>query len=255
MEEQELIHVDLRLPVSALDGLSALAEQLRRLTAAVNGLRDPARASEEFAESGSFDPERFMALRQKAEDAGRVREHAKREAEALPVRSEVTRQVREAESAGREVSEEPHPPEREELSASGEAERQIEAPAQDTDRTKETSDEEIPAARAEADSSVPDAPAVRAEPDSQIPEAEKVWTREGEAELPLPAARADVTEGAETPLGAGMVVTAQAEPPASRWTGVTEELVTPGPAPLTAEAVSLAFQRDGRRYDNGFPLY
>ena len=26
-------------------------------------------------------------------------------------------------------------------------------------------------------------------------------------------------------------------------------------APLTAEAVSLAFQRDGRRYDNGFPLY
>ena len=26
-------------------------------------------------------------------------------------------------------------------------------------------------------------------------------------------------------------------------------------APLTAEAVSQAFQRDGRRYDNGFPLY
>lgn len=59
----------------------------------------------------------------------------------------------------------------------------------------------------------------------------------------------------ETPLGAGVVVTTHAEPPASRWTGVTEELVTPGPAPLTAEAVSLAFQRDGRRYDNGFPLY
>ena len=40
-----------------------------------------------------------------------------------------------------------------------------------------------------------------------------------------------------------------------RWTGVTEELVSAGPAPLTAEAVSQAFQRDGRRYDNGFPLY
>ena len=62
-------------------------------------------------------------------------------------------------------------------------------------------------------------------------------------------------QGMETPLGAGVVVTTHAEPPASRWTGVTEELVTPGPAPLTAEAVSLAFQRDGRRYDNGFPLY
>lgn len=255
MEEQELIHVDLRLPVSALDGLSALAEQLRRLTAAVNGLRDPARASEEFVESGSFDPERFMALRQKAEEAGQTRRHTQREAEAVPVRSEVNRQVREAESAGREVSEEPRPPEQDELSASGEMEWQIEASSQDTDRAEKTFEEEIPAARAEAESSIPDAPAVQAEPDSQIPEAEKVWTREREAQLPLPAARADMAEGAETPLGAGMVVTAQAEPPASRWTGVTEELVTPGPAPLTAEAVSMAFQRDGRRYDNGFPLY
>ena len=48
---------------------------------------------------------------------------------------------------------------------------------------------------------------------------------------------------------------AEPEEPQSRWTGITEELVTSGPAPLTAEAVSLAFQRDGRRYDNGFPLY
>ena len=36
---------------------------------------------------------------------------------------------------------------------------------------------------------------------------------------------------------------------------MAEELVVPGAAPLTAEAVSLAFRRDGRRYDNGFPLY
>lgn len=34
-----------------------------------------------------------------------------------------------------------------------------------------------------------------------------------------------------------------------------ERLVTAGPAPLTAEAVSRAFCRDDRRYDNGFPLY
>ena len=48
-----------------------------------------------------------------------------------------------------------------------------------------------------------------------------------------------------------------AEPEAlkSRWTGVAEELVAAGPAPLTAESVSLAFRRDGRRYDCGFPLY
>lgn len=34
-----------------------------------------------------------------------------------------------------------------------------------------------------------------------------------------------------------------------------ERLITTSPAPLTAEAVSLAFRRDDRRYDNGFPLY
>ena len=39
------------------------------------------------------------------------------------------------------------------------------------------------------------------------------------------------------------------------WGGIQEELTFSGPAPLTAEAVSLAFQRDDRRYDNGFPLY
>ena len=45
------------------------------------------------------------------------------------------------------------------------------------------------------------------------------------------------------------------EAPGGSWPEVREELTYAGPAPLTAEAVSLAFQRDDRRYDNGFPLY
>lgn len=45
------------------------------------------------------------------------------------------------------------------------------------------------------------------------------------------------------------------EAPGGVWGGIQEELTFSGPAPLTAEAVSLAFQRDDRRYDNGFPLY
>lgn len=45
------------------------------------------------------------------------------------------------------------------------------------------------------------------------------------------------------------------EAPGGIWSDVKEELTYTGPAPLTAEAVSLAFQRDDRRYDNGFPLY
>ena len=45
------------------------------------------------------------------------------------------------------------------------------------------------------------------------------------------------------------------ELPSADRSGLEEELITAGPAPLTAEAVSLAFRRDDRRYDNGFPLY
>ena len=37
MDERELIQVNLQLPSDALDKLSALVEQFRRLTAAVNG--------------------------------------------------------------------------------------------------------------------------------------------------------------------------------------------------------------------------
>ena len=88
-----------------------------------------------------------------------------------------------------------------------------------------------------------------------MPEADTEYVRltMGDA-LPSPV-REEVSSGTASPLGAGMVVTAEPDVPQSRWTDITEELVIPGPAPLTAESVSLAFQRDGRRYDNGFPLY
>ncbi len=56
-----------------------------------------------------------------------------------------------------------------------------------------------------------------------------------------PAVRAAVGGGPDQPHGGHMAM--------------VEELVTAGPAPLTAQAVSMAFQRDDRRYDAGFPLY
>lgn len=46
-----------------------------------------------------------------------------------------------------------------------------------------------------------------------------------------------------------------AVPYSEHGNSVVERLVAEGPAPLTAEAVSLAFCRDDRRYDTGFPLY
>lgn len=167
MDGQELIQVNLRLPASALDSLSALAEQLRKLTAAVNGLRQPADTSEEIMESGFFDPERFQALRQKAE-SGNIQ---KTEAEARAVRSEVSELIGEPDRAGQGLAEEALRPEQEEPSLHDEVE-QPGGSFPDTDRAAEWSTEDIAVVRLEVGNTPPDAPTVRAEPDSQIPEAE-----------------------------------------------------------------------------------
>lgn len=246
MDGQELVQVNFQLPASVLDSLAKLAEQLQKLAAAVGGPGRPAGMAEEIAESGAFDQERFRALMEQSKAAGGHPPQA--------VRSDVMEPVPEPESAGRMPPEGPEEPERTDIPAMSDPEGP-ETAGQEPDGTEEESAEDIPSVRPEMEEPVPDAPVVQPEPESLIPEAEKVWTEAGEGDLPLPAAQAEELAEIETPLGAGMVVTAQPEPPASRWSSVTEELVTPGPAPLTAEAVSLAFQRDGRRYDNGFPLY
>ena len=105
--------------------------------------------------------------------------------------------------------------------------------------------EDIPTVRPEVGQDTTELPAAREEMDAEGADV-PVWNTTGPE---------DGQYGIESPLGAGVVVTAEPDMPQSRWTSITEELVTPGPAPLTAESVSLAFQRDGRRYDNGFPLY
>ena len=67
--------------------------------------------------------------------------------------------------------------------------------------------------------------------------------------------RAVVEQALTTPLSAGVTIENAGDlTPAQPWKA-EEKLVAAGPAPLTAQAVSLAFQRDDRRYDNGFPLY
>lgn len=251
--DQELIQVNLQLPASALDSLSKLAGQLRKLTAVVNGLGNTAGTPEEAAESGFFDPDRFQALRHRSEESG-WRPPLTVDAEARSVQSDSPAQVDEPEGAGRALDDGTDTPDqRNPLPQDGTAE--LEADLQKDLVSHETADEEIPAAQAAMEDQTPEAPAVRMEPGSQIPEAEKAWAQTEAAELWLPAVQAEVSLGAESPAGAGTVVTAQPEAPASRWTDLTEELAASGPAPLTAEAVSQAFQRDGRRYDNGFPLY
>lgn len=238
MDEQEQIKVNLQLPASALDSLSRLAEQLRKLTAAVSGWRRENGAPEEFVESGTFDPERFLALRQKAEQAESVRAEA----------SSQLRDPEQAEAHFPEVMEDP--------ATETDGGSAVEPEDQREEAVRETPPaEELPTAYLAAEEIVPDPPAVHADVENQASDAGTAQARTEERDIPLPTARAGRTEDVPMPQGAGVVVTAQPEPPANRWSGVTEELITAGPAPLTAEAVSLAFQRDGRRYDNGFPLY
>ena len=100
-----------------------------------------------------------------------------------------------------------------------------------------------------------DPPRAEGNPESAIPEAEAVWARAEERPADPPAASAGETAGTEEPPGAGFQMATGPAAAESRWSGVTQELAAAGPAPLTAEAVSQAFRRDGRRYDNGFPLY
>lgn len=267
MDEQELVRIDLQLPVSALDSLSRLAEQLRLLTDAVSGSPErSARLVREHAENTSFNELRFLNLQPEAQIALPMEQGtaAAREPEpAVPVRVSAMKEVRAPEIAGREVVENREraaqvaPPDNSDIS---DAEAVVSGlqngpAAQAVRRASEEDLGEIPAVRPEMGQNVPGPQAVRPEMERQIPETDTEKVLMPSQDLPLSAVREDVLEGIESPLGAGMVVTAEPDVPQSRWTGITEELVTPGPAPLTAESVSLAFQRDGRRYDNGFPLY
>lgn len=267
MDEQELVRINLQLPASALDSLSRLAEQLRLLTDAVSG--NPgrsARLAQERAENASFDEMQFLNLQLEARN-GRPMEQgaaAVRELEpAVPVRASEMKEVRAPESVGqgggknREGTAQAAPPDSSDISDAEAvaSEMHNDLSAQAVRKATKEDWGEIPAVRPEMEQNVPDPPAVRHEAEQQIPEenTEKVHTPP--RNLPLSAVREDLPAGIESPLGAGVVVTAEPDAPQSRWAGITEELVAPGPAPLTAESVSLAFQRDGRRYDNGFPLY
>ena len=270
MDEQEPVRINLQLPASALDSLSRLAEQLRLLTAAIGGHSgSPPQQAQEYGENTFFDPAQFQELRLSADAPESRRTSLPRETAAfmlqqaaVPVRSSVTEVLQTPESAGCGASEfgkEPiqkGPPSYEDVAAIEVAGAYI------------SSRDAAPVARKEAAAELDGIPAVRPaineitvsptggrEPEGRTPEPERVKAEAAAWDaLPSPV-RTEERAGTASPLGAGVVITAEPEEPQSRWTGITEELVTSGPAPLTAEAVSLAFQRDGRRYDNGFPLY
>ena len=268
MDVEPLIQVNFQIPPSALDSLSRLAEQLRLLTEAANvPVSSNKTAETESMESGSFDPERFMALRQGVEKAEAVRADVSDIGDAPEISAAVSyaedaetvsagvrKKLPDAMGAGDSLEPRSENPAVNEALYSLPEERDLPSPLAAEAAVKEA--DSISSVRVEAEAFMPEAPEARREAERQVPEVASVRAEAEAQELAIAAARGEVSGGGiEAPLGAGVVVQTQPEMPQSRWSSVTEELVIPGPAPLTAEAVSLAFERDGRRYDNGFPLY
>ena len=273
MDEEKLIQVSFQIPPSALDSLSRLAEQLRLLTEATStqAASSGKTAAHEHGENDSFDPERFLALRQgmnaHAEtaraavsdiaDARAVSSMMSQTGSAEPVSASVQKELQDARDAGDTLYRQPEKPAKEDVLHNPQRTllEERDTPPPPAGEVQPGPAGSIPTVQADAEKSVPDAQEARRDAERQVPEVESARTEAEERDLMLAAVRGEVSGGIETPLGAGVVVQTQPEMPQSRWSNVAEELVIPGPAPLTAESVSLAFERDGRRYDNGFPLY
>lgn len=244
MGEEKLIQVSFQIPPSALDSISRLAQQLRLLTQAVGAQSAPTgrTAESEYVESGFFDPERFYELQRDMRDPQAVRRTIRDIADA-PAASPELSPVRDAEAVSAESSQ------------TGDAVA-VSARVQEEPHNARGAGDEFSRQPAGFDrAAAPDGGPQYILPEERGDPLPPVREPQAEAEdLTLFTAPGEVTGGIETPAGAGIVVQAQPEVPQSWW-GTAEELVIPDPAPLTAEAVSMALERDGRRYDNGFPLY
>lgn len=266
MEEREWIHVDLKLPASALDSLSRLAEQLQRLAAAASaGPERSAAQADERGVNGGFDPARFMGL---ASEGGPPEPPAAEGAEgdiagAVPVREEISGGGPQPGSAGGPVElpvEDPAPA----GASPGEAEAPVGASGPEFQSVEDAQtpwsgsperDGEAPAAPAGSWADVDEARSAGGEADGDTPDAESARAA---VKAPADAPDAD-TAGADAvlrdPASAWREVGAGPETPVSRWESFGFGGGAEAEAPVTAESISRAFQRDGRRYDGGFPLY
>lgn len=255
MEEREPIQVSFRLPAGTLEGLSRLVEQLRLLAAEVGGgAAVPAAPPAETGRSDQFDPRRYEALREGPPAPAAARAAFSHPEEARAVEGGAVRRLEEPpgafEKAGAASPEEREGADR---TPGASPEEVREPPPEETARREPPEGPE--AVRAEAETRVEGPEPVRLEPESQLPAAEAAWTQNGPDTPAVQAARAEMSPGAEEPPSAGFTPEAVLEEMSHKRGSVSRELTEEGAAPMTAEAVSLAFRRDARRYDNGFPLY
>lgn len=258
MDRKEPVQVSFQLPPGSLEGFSRLVEQLRLLAAQLDGGSKTSHAVSsvrEGMENPAFDWQRYYELGQGAPPPESVQAPCGDEALTPP---EPLEDGLSCESDGAAPAVPPggtveHTP----LEARAVQDR-ADSSVAEAPQARALPEKPIPdahTAQPPAETPLLDAPAVRMEPESSIPEAESVWAAM-ETRDPAPAAvRAEAQAVMEPPQSAGFSIGTGPADLQSRWGGITEELAAAGPAPLTAEAVSQAFQRDGRRYDNGFPLY
>ena len=224
MEPREQIALTIQLPVEELGRLSRLLEQVRQLMAGGSPAAGITEQTER-AENPLFDSTRFQAL---------TPGQAEMEPSAVPelYRGEPLKMAETAEA----------------VSALAEAFSPAEAPrpAQALPQRKLSTPPASPPEETQDGEILQDPTGGQAETLPEDPEERPSATAlpEGQETPAEPAPSAGYTPASQLP-----------EAPGGSWGGVREELTFPGPAPLTAEAVSQAFQRDDRRYDNGFPLY
>lgn len=251
MDARDMVELSLRLPAGELGRLAQLMERVWGLLALEGGgaagpasAGPPSRAVETGVNT-AFDTVRFQRLgwmEAASADESSALEAVRTEALVQDTTSEIPIAAAEMEVGADKAN-----------TAGADVRTKLEA----AEAVAEVSAElEIPAVEAEV-SAGPESPigSVDAAERRELDTAQTVPVR-WEAIPPVPAPAApEVRREFEEAQGAGFAVEAE---PTEAYGGVfaaMEELVSAGPAPLTAESVSLAFQRDDRRYDNGFPLY
>lgn len=210
MKEEKTIQISLQLPVSELQTLTSLAQQLQAL---MNQGRNSIPAASGTETNPGFDAARFQELSANERTAELT---ALSDPETVIERAET--HISAALSEGETVFSDPEAP-----LSQGDIPREPLLTAEESSTVETARQADFPEFSG-TDSQRHQEPAAAA-PESRYP--------------PFPSVTSQ-PEGAAT---AARAVQSAADP------------VAAAPSTLTAEAVSQAFRRDDRRYDNGFPLY
>lgn len=273
MAEEKLIQISLQLPVSELAEVTALVEQIQQLLANNNQVSIPQERGES---SRGFDEVRFRELEQTAAAKDRSALSAQPETAEVGFTDVSAGKTREdfsfsevaAPTSARDHTWQRIQPVSSNVSVESVADTPASLPTAVNDlRSNPPREAEIatPANAPRPNFSAETETTVLPEETAADVRAAEFSSKDAIQVRTLQAAvETDIDpKTSPTSVESHITVPRTADPTVSDNIGTflperqrdAEQLVSAGPAPLTAEAVSLAFRRDDRRYDNGFPLY